>query len=60
MDPGKLRPEDKVKLAVEMTDFCVRVCADGIAESTEKLSKQMALNELRKRIKFLKRRHFEI
>ena len=27
---GRLKPEEKVTLAIGMSDFVVRVCADGI------------------------------
>ena len=27
---GRLKPEDRVNMAVGMSDVCVRVCADGV------------------------------
>lgn len=29
---GRLKPEDRVNLAVGMSDVCVRVCADGVRD----------------------------
>jgi len=29
---GRLKPEERVNLAVGMSDVCVRVCADGVRE----------------------------
>lgn len=28
----RLKPEDRVNLAVDMSDVCVRVCADGVRD----------------------------
>jgi hypothetical protein len=52
---GKLKPEEKVAVAIDMTDACVRICATGIRAQCPDIT-EVELNEkLRKRLEWSKR-----
>jgi hypothetical protein len=60
MDPnwerlGRLKPEEKVMIAIDMTDSCVRVCADGIRQQYPGISEQELIEKLRERLQWSKR-----
>ena len=46
----KLSPEEKVNLAVEMTDICVRICMAGIRSQHPELEEKAIMEKVRKRI----------
>jgi hypothetical protein len=50
---GRLKPEEKV--AMDMTDFCVRVCADGIRAQYPGIGEEELLAKLRERLEWCKR-----
>jgi len=50
MKPTKLSPEEKVVLAMDMTDAVTRICADGIRGSDPKISDEELIKEIRRRI----------
>ncbi|MEM2972149.1 MAG: hypothetical protein QW270_07005 [Candidatus Bathyarchaeia archaeon] len=52
---GMLPPEEKVLLAVDMSDFVVRVCAEGIKAQFPKVSGEKLLELLIKRLEWSKR-----
>jgi hypothetical protein len=52
---GRLKPEEKVAIAIDMTDFCVRVCADGIRTQYPSISEEELLAKLRERLEWCKR-----
>lgn len=52
---GRLKPEEKVAMAIDMTDFCVRVCADGIRARHPGISEEELLAKLRERLEWSKR-----
>ena len=52
----RLRPEERVNLAVGMSDVCVRVCADGVRDGNPSLSEEEVVERVRKRLLFSKRR----
>jgi len=52
---GGLKPEEKVNIAVEMTDVCVRVCAEGIRAEFPGIGDEELLERLRARIAWAKR-----
>jgi hypothetical protein len=52
----KLKPEDKVNLAIGMTDVCVRVCADGIKDRYGTISEEEVAELVRERLTFGRRR----
>lgn len=45
-----LSPEDKVSVAIEMTNACVRVSADGIRNENPGISDEELLRKLRERL----------
>jgi hypothetical protein len=52
---GRLKPEEKVAIAIDMTDFCVSVCADGIRTQYPGISEEELLAKLRERLEWCKR-----
>jgi hypothetical protein len=52
---GCLKPEEKVALALDMTDGCVRVCAEGIRNQCPDISEEELLAKLRERLEWSKR-----
>ena len=56
MSQSELKPEEKVNLAIGMTDVCVRVCADGIRDLNPDLKEEELMERVRERIGFGKRR----
>ncbi len=51
---GHLKPNQKVQIAIDMTDGCMRVCADGIRQQFPDISDEELLEKLRERIKWAK------
>jgi len=51
-----LKPEDKVKMAIEMSDMCMQVCAAGVLMQNPGISDKDLLGELRKRVEWVKKR----
>lgn len=56
----KLRPEEKVNLAVSMTDVCTRICAEGIRDRNVSLKEKHVIENVRQRITSKKPSHFEV
>jgi hypothetical protein len=52
---GRLKPDEKVAIAVDMTDACVRVCADGIRARYPGICEEELLAKLRERLEWGKR-----
>jgi hypothetical protein len=52
---GRLKPEEKVAIAIEMTDGCVRICAAGIRSQCPDVSVAEVNNKLRKRLEWQRR-----
>ena len=52
---GRLKPEAKVDLAIEMTEAMVRVCLDGIRARNPGMSEEELMNELSERFGWAKR-----
>lgn len=52
---GRLKPEQKVAVAIDMTDACVRICADGIRAQHPGISEEELLAKLRERLAWGKR-----
>jgi hypothetical protein len=52
---GRLKPEEKVAIALDMSDACVRVCADGIRAQYPSISEEELLARLRERLEWGKR-----
>lgn len=51
---GHLKPEQKVLIAIDMTDGCMRVCADGIRQQFPGISDAELLEKLRERLEWTK------
>lgn len=51
---GRLKPEQKVLIAIDMTDGCMRVCADGIRQQFPDISDEELLEKLRERLEWAK------
>jgi len=54
----KLKPEEKVNLAISMTNVCVRICADGIRDRQPTITDEELIKEVRKRIMYTKRHRY--
>ena len=54
---GDLKPEQKIAIAIEMSDICMQICAAGIRVQNPNLSEKHLLKELEKRIEWRKRSH---
>ena len=52
---GRLKPEEKVAVALDMSDACVRVCADGIKARYPSISDEELLDRLHERLLWSKR-----
>jgi hypothetical protein len=52
---GCLSPEEKVAVALDLSDVCVRVCADGIRARFPGISEDELLVRLRERLLWGKR-----
>jgi hypothetical protein len=52
---GSLKPEEKVRLCMEMTDGCIRICADGIRSQFPGISEEVLTEKLRERLQWSKR-----
>ncbi|MFQ6073644.1 MAG: hypothetical protein ACE5KC_00350 [Candidatus Bathyarchaeia archaeon] len=51
-----MKPEEKVNIAIDMTDACVSVCAEGIRAQHPEITEEKLLEQLRERIEYAKRR----
>jgi len=52
---GCLKPEEKVAIAIDMTDACVRVCAAGIRAQFPNIGEAELNAKLSKRLEWSKR-----
>jgi hypothetical protein len=52
---GRLEPEVKVNMAIEMTEAMVRVCLDGIRGRNPSMAEEELMEELRERLEWAKR-----
>lgn len=52
---GRLKPEEKVAIAIDMTDACVRMCKAGIRTQCPGASEAELNEKLRKRLEWQKR-----
>jgi hypothetical protein len=53
---GRLKPNEKVALAIDMTDACIRICADGIRNQNPRISEKELVEKLRERLEWSKRK----
>lgn len=52
---GRLKPNEKVAVAIDLTDACVQVCAEGIRAKYPDISEEELLVKLRERLEWSKR-----
>ena len=52
---GRLKPEEKVAVAIDMTDACVLICKAGIQAQCPGVSEAELSEKLRKRLEWSKR-----
>jgi hypothetical protein len=55
LDVKDLTPEEKVKLAVEMSDLCVKICINSIRDQNEGISEEELMEKVRARISWNRR-----
>jgi len=51
----RLKPEERVNLAVGMSDVCIRVCADGVGDQNPGISEEELIERVRERLEWSKR-----
>jgi hypothetical protein len=51
---GRLKPEEKVAIAIDMTSACLRVCADGIKAQSPGIGEDELIARLRERLEWIK------
>jgi hypothetical protein len=51
-----LKPEEKIAIAIDMTDSCVCICADGIRAQNPDISEEELVEKLRERLEWIKRK----
>jgi len=56
----KLRPAEKVNVAIYMSDVCVRVCVDSVKDENHMISEEELVKRVRERIIFGKRHQREV
>jgi hypothetical protein len=52
---GRLEPEAKVNMAVEMTEAMVSVCMEGMKAQNPNITKEELMERLRERLEWAKR-----
>jgi len=53
---GKLKPEEKVNLAINMTDVCVSVCVEAVKREHSAANEGELMELVRERMSFGKKR----
>lgn len=53
-DWRRLTPEERVDLAVNMSDVCIRVCAEGVRAQHPNISEEKLIELVRERLMFEK------
>jgi len=59
LSSADLEPEEKVRLAIGMTDVCVRVCADAIRDQYPTIKDKEMVEKIRARILYSRKRRSE-
>jgi hypothetical protein len=52
LDFSDLKPDEKVNLAIGMTDVCIRICSEGIRNQHPEITENKLLELLRERLAF--------
>jgi hypothetical protein len=56
LSSGELKPEERVNLAIGMTDACIRVCVEGILNRDRSLTDEEVRERVRERIMYARGR----
>lgn len=56
LDWHELKPEERVNLTVNMSDVCVRICAEGVIDENPSISEKELIERVRERLLFDERR----
>jgi hypothetical protein len=54
-DWRRLKPEERVDLAVNMSDVCIRVCAEGVRAQYPNIDEERLIKLVRERLMFEKK-----
>ena len=54
---GKLKPEEKVHICIDMTDGCIQICTDGVRKHFPDLSEEDITEKVRERLEWSKHNH---
>lgn len=60
MSQERLKPEEKVNLAINMTDVCVRICADAVRDVHPTIEEEELVEMVRERLAYRKRTRREV
>jgi len=52
---GLLKPEEKIRVCIDLTDGCVQICSDGIKEQFPGISEEELIEKLYERLQWFKR-----
>jgi len=55
VDWSRLKPEEKVNMAIDMTDTVVHICAEGIKAQHPDITEEELIEKLRERFAWMKR-----
>lgn len=58
---GRLPPEEKLRICMDMSDACVRTCASGIRAQNPGIGEEELIEKVRERLEWQKRnrpRHY--
>jgi hypothetical protein len=53
---GRMKPEEKVAIAIDITDACMCICAEGIKAQCPDISEAELIERLQERLEWSKRR----
>lgn len=54
LDWGRLKPEERVDLAVNMSSVCIRVCIEGVKSQHPNISEEKLMELVRERLMYEK------
>lgn len=57
---SSLKPEEKVNVAINMTDVCVHICANAVKQKYPEIKEKELIKRVRERIIFERRRQHEV
>ncbi|MEM2385940.1 MAG: hypothetical protein QXT10_07160 [Candidatus Bathyarchaeia archaeon] len=59
LDWGRLKPEERVDLAVNMSSVCIRICAEGVKSRHPNISEEKLIELVRERLAYCKNKRGE-